>query len=140
MRVMYTGSHYSETPAMKLWISTESGSYYLDLTSFASGPMNTLRSMTYSGFPMPDMLNVVDMAAKRYYTSMTMSRVMMTEDYVFGASLYSDENYGNPSNRMDVMSEKCFRPFPYIFTSIIKSEWVDYWQYRRSLFYPFGKC
>ena len=88
---------------LKLWISTESGSYYLDLTSFASGPMNTLRSMTYSGFPMPDMLNVVDMAAKRYYTSMTMSRVMMTEDYVFGASLYSDENYGNPSNRMDVM-------------------------------------
>ena len=85
MRVMYTGSHYSETPAMKLWISTESGSYYLDLTSFASGPMNTLRSMTYSGFPMPDMLNVVDMAAKRYYTSMTMSRDMMTEDYVYGA-------------------------------------------------------
>ena len=114
MRVMYTGSHYSETPAMKLWIS-------------ASGPMNTLRSMTYSGFPMPDMLNVVDMAAKRYYTSMTMSRVMMTEDYVFGASLYSDENYGNPSNRMDVMSEKCFRPFPYIFTSIINpSGWIIY--------------
>jgi len=127
MRVMYTGSHYSETPAMKLWISTESGSYYLDLTSFASGPMNTLRSMTYSGFPMPDMLNVVDMAAKRYYTSMTMSRVMMTEDYVFGASLYSDENYGNPSNRMDVMSEKCFRPFPYIFTSISSpSGWIIY--------------
>ena len=127
MRVMYTGSHYSETPAMKLWISTESGSYYLDLTSFASGPMNTLRSMTYSGFPMPDMLNVVDMAAKRYYTSMTMSRVMMTEDYVFGASLYSDENYGNPSNRMDVMSEKCFRPFPYIFTSIVNpSGWIIY--------------
>ena len=52
---------------------------------------------------------------------------MMTEDYVFGASLYSDENYGNPSNRMDVMSEKCFRPFPYIFTSISSpSGWIIY--------------
>ena len=127
MRVMYTGSHNTETPAMKLWISTESGSYYLDLTSFASGPMNTLRAMTYSGFPMPDMLNVVDMAARQYYTSMANSRIMMTEDYVFGTSLYSDENYGNPSNRMDVMSEKCFRPFPYIFTSPYRpSGWIIY--------------
>ncbi len=112
---------------MKLWISTESGSYYLDLTSFASGPMNTLRSMTYSSFPMPDMLNVVDMAAKQRFTGMSNNRIMMTEDYVFGASLYSDENYGNPSNRMDVMSEKCFRPFPYIFTSISSpSGWIIY--------------
>ena len=127
MRVMYTGSYYWETPAMKLWISTESGSYYLDLTSFASGPMNTLRSMTYSSFPMPDMLNVVDMAAKQRFTGMSNNRIMMTEDYVFGASLYSDENYGNPSNRMDVMSEKCFRPFPYIFTSISSpSGWIIY--------------
>lgn len=80
---MYTGSYYWETPAMKLWISTESGSYYLDLTSFASGPMNTLRSMTYSSFPMPDMLNVVDMAAKQRFTGMSNNRIMMTEDYVF---------------------------------------------------------
>lgn len=127
LRVMYTGSYYYETPSMKLWVSTESGSYYLDLNSFVSGPMNTLRSMTYSGIQLPDVLNVVDMAAKQRYTGMTMSRVMMTEDYVFGASLYSDENYGNPSNRMDVMSEKCFRPFPCIFTSIISpSGWIIY--------------
>lgn len=126
VRVMYTGSYF-RPDNMKLWISTESGSYYLDLTSFASGPMNTLRSMTYSSLPLPDMLNVVDMAAKQRYTSMTMSRVMMTKDYVFGVSLFSGENYGNPSNRMDVMSDRCFRPFPCIFTSIISpSGWIIY--------------
>ena len=127
LRVMYTGSYYYEVPTMRIWISSEEGSYYVDLGSFQGTSANTLKNMVFSGFDMPDMLNVVDMASRQRYTGMSMSRVMMTEDYVFTVSLYSDESYGDPVNRLDVLSETCFKPYPLIFHSPLSpSGWIIY--------------
>ncbi len=114
-RVMYTGTYSNDD--RYVWITTADEAYYLDPDNLQGSSFNVLKNMIFSAYSLPDQLIPLDMSAKRFYTSMNMTRVQLCENYVFAADLYSPESYGNPVNRLSASSDEFFKPYPHIFTN-----------------------
>ena len=114
-RVMYTGNYQS---CWHVWVSSESGSYYMDPNTMETSSANTFDVFSVATIDLPETIVLEDMSAKRNFgtSPATGNRVMVTEDYVFAVSSpASGEFYGNPLNCYDATALEYFKPFPYVF-------------------------
>lgn len=118
VRVMYTGTYIRNT---YLWISTESGSYYLDPTTMQGTPENTFNAFVVSVLDMPDNMVIQDMNARYWYSPNTMNRVFIAGGNVFACQLGMGELYANPVNCYSATDMDFFEVFPYIFAN-------NYWR------------
>lgn len=113
LRVMYTGYYYRGNC---IWVTTETGAYFLDPSTMQSSAYNTFNSLVFAAVPMPETLIPLDMAARqRGYNMNGMYRFYATEDYIIGGAITTGETYGNPLNRYSSTSTDFFKPYPYIF-------------------------
>ncbi len=119
-RVIYTGNY---TRNCYVWLSTESGSYYLDPTTMQGTPENTFDVFYVGTLTLPQPIVLKDISAKyRYNVSpYTTYRMAATEDYIFAGMLSPTESYGTPINCYTSINPTYFKPFPFIFTSIAYS-------------------
>lgn len=127
-RIMYTGSYSSERD--RVWMSTESGSFYFDPSTMQTSEANTFDVFNVSTLELPSPVIIEEMSAKRYFglNAAITNRIIVTEDYVFACQLGQGELYGNPLNCYDATTMEYFKPFPYVFVGnyMTQSRYIIY--------------
>lgn len=121
LRVIYTGP---STRNSYVWLSTESGSYYLDPTTMQGTPENTFDVFYVGTVALPQPFVISNICAKNNYNLSAAStyRIIMTDGYLFAGMLNPTESYGNPINCYNNINPEYFTPSPYIFVNNGRSQ------------------
>lgn len=123
IQFIHTGTPYSSSydVAVKVWVMTESGSYWLDRESMKGTTENNASKIIYTSLIPTEDLHVVDVAPKIININGALgnnyNRAMVTSNgYVFLTGLGTNkDNYPDPVNRLAALSEEFFPAAPYLF-------------------------
>ena len=120
---IHTGKPYNNSydVAVKVWVMTESGSYWLDRESMLGTTDNHVRKIIYSSAIPKEDLCVVDIAPQVISNDGTVGdnfyRAMVTSNgHVFTTSMGTNkDNYLDPVNRLSSTSTDFLPAFPFMF-------------------------
>lgn len=120
---IHTGKPYSSSydVAVKVWVMTESGSYWLDRESMLGTTDNHVKKIIYSAAVPKEDLCVVDVAPQVISSDGTVGdnfyRAMVTSNgLIFTTSMGTNkDNYLDPVNRMSSTSTDFLPAFPFMF-------------------------
>ncbi|WP_176140952.1 PKD-like family lipoprotein [Sphingobacterium nematocida] len=114
-------------PYVKLWLLTESGSYFLDRTTLNSSVENNFGKSVFSKYPLTaEELQPVAIGPQSYNMAGTLgdlfqsARVTVTKGgYMFGPNLVENAGdfFGNPINSTSDNLEVFYKASPYLFYS-----------------------
>jgi hypothetical protein len=123
-KIMFTGEYQASIGydhLVQLWVMTDDGSYYLDLTTFQGKVENNLRKWIYTSFDIPDNIQPVNFLFRNvYYTNGSQNNyyvVTCDNGYAF-ILLFSQGAYGSPINRLNTNLNTLFKVSPYIFYAV----------------------
>ena len=119
---IHTGTPYNNSyeVAVKVWVMTESGSYWLDRESMLGSTENHPSKIIYTKMVPKDDLQIVDVAPQIINSRGTVGsnfyRALVTKDgLVFTTAMGTNkDNYLDPVNRLSITSE-LLPAFPYLF-------------------------
>ena len=120
---LHTGRPYSSSydVTVKVWVMTESGSYWLDRESMLGTTENHVKKIIYSSAVEKDNLRVVDVAPQVINNNGVMGnnfyRAMVTGNgLLFTTSMGTNkDNYLDPVNRLNSLSTDFLPAFPFMF-------------------------
>ena len=120
---IHTGTPYSSSydVAVKVWVMTESGSYWLDRESMQGTTENHVSKILYTSIVPTENLRIVDVAPQiinsRGSVGSNFYRAMVTSDgLLFSTSMGTNkDNYLDPVNRLSATSNEILTAFPFIF-------------------------
>ena len=120
---LHTGKPYSSSydVAVKVWVMTQSGSYWLDRESMLATTDNHVRKIIYSSAVSKDSLIVVDVAPQVINIDGSVGdnfyRALMTANgLIFTTSMGTNkDNYLDPVNRLSATSVDFLPAFPFMF-------------------------
>lgn len=120
---IHTGRPYSSSydVAVKVWVMTASGSYWLDRESMLGTTENHVKKIIYSSAIQKDDLCVVDIAPQVININGLMGnnfyRAMVTSNgLLFTTSMGTNkDNYLDPVNRLNSLSTDFLPAFPFMF-------------------------
>lgn len=120
---LHTGRPYSSSydVTVKVWVMTESGSYWLDRESMLGTTENHVKKIIYSSAIEKDDLRIVDVAPQVISNTGAMGnnfyRAMVTGNgLLFTTSMGTNkDNYLDPVNRLSALSIDFLPAFPFMF-------------------------
>lgn len=123
LKFIHTGTPYSNSydVAVKVWVMTESGSYWLDRESMQGTTENHVSKIIYTALVPKEDLCVVDVAPQiinqRGSVGSNFYRAMVTSNnLLFTTAMGTNkDNYLDPVNRLSSTSSDILPAFPFIF-------------------------
>lgn len=123
VHVCHTGSYRFQ----KLWIMSETGSYYLDGATMTGSTSNNIQSLFYTSMNVaPDAkpISVFPQIAMGNGTGAPsgFQRGYLLNDgsLLWSTSIIADEFYGNPVNRLSTQPNDLIDLFPYVFYGVMR--------------------
>lgn len=120
-------AHTGNYTAHKLWVMSETGSYYLDGATMTGSESNDIHSIFYTSLDVPS-----DAKPVQVFPQLAMGsgngavsgfcRGYLLDDgsLLWATSIIGGEFYGNPTNRLTSTSEQLLDIHPFIFYSVFR--------------------
>ena len=146
IQFIHTGTPYSSSydVAVKVWVMTKSGSYWLDRESMKGTTENRSSKIIYTSLIPTEDLHVVDVAPQIINMNGGLgnnyNRAMVTSNgYVFLTGLGTNkDNYPDPVNRLSTLSEEFFPAAPYLFYPLQYFDGVMWYDTQNNRFMRIG--